>query len=130
MIHSLSLPTFTYICMGQLSHFHPGRLRPFSTLSRFILLQVDQVSSVPLAMCSFRMIPLSRHSVDRSQRAFHSSTHNVVRTTRWKAVLGGRWPWNGCLSVSGHLLGGSDLRCWQPFGVCGEGLSPPVHTSR
>ena len=39
--------------------------------------------------------------------------------------------WQGVghgVGVSGHLLGGSDLRCWQPFGVCGEGLSPPVHT--
>ena len=34
------------------------------------------------------------------------------------------------VGVSGHLLGGSDLRWRQPFGVCGEGLSPPVHTSR
>ena len=30
---------------------------------------------------------------------------------------------------SGHLLGGSYLHCWQPFGECGEGLSPPVQTS-
>ena len=34
------------------------------------------------------------------------------------------------VGVSGHLLGGSDLRSRQPFGVCREGLSPPVHTSR
>ena len=34
------------------------------------------------------------------------------------------------MGVSGHILGGSDLRWRQPFGVCGEGLSPPVHTSR
>ena len=34
------------------------------------------------------------------------------------------------VGVSGHLLGGSDLSCWQPIGVCEEGLSPPVHTSR
>ena len=41
--------------------------------------------------------------------------------------------WQGVghgVGVSGHLLGGSDLRWRQPFGVCGEGLSPPVHTSR
>ena len=33
------------------------------------------------------------------------------------------------VDASSHLLGGSDLRCWQPFGVlvCGEGPSPPVH---
>ena len=36
---------------------------------------------------------------------------------------------NNGVGVSG-LLGGSDLRFWQPSGVCGEGLSPPVHTSR
>ena len=34
------------------------------------------------------------------------------------------------VGVSGPLLGGSDLRWRQPFGVCGEGLSPPVHTNR
>ena len=41
--------------------------------------------------------------------------------------------WQGVghgVGVSCHLLGGSDLRCCQPFGVCGEGLSPPVHISR
>ena len=34
------------------------------------------------------------------------------------------------MGVSCHLLGGSYLRCWQPFGVCREGLSPPVQISR
>ena len=41
--------------------------------------------------------------------------------------------WQGVghgVSVSGHLLGCSDLRCWQRFVVFGEGLSPPVHTIR
>ena len=79
-----------------------ARQRPFCTLSLFKLLQVDQGSSVPLAKCSFGMIPLSRHSVDRSPRVFHSSTHNVVRAScfegasveynktvsGWKPVLG------------------------------------------
>ena len=31
------------------------------------------------------------------------------------------------VDISDHLLAGSDLRCWQPFGVCGEVLSPPVY---
>ena len=34
--------------------------------------------------------------------------------------------WQGVghgVGVSCHLLGGSYLRCWQPFGVCREGLS-------
>ena len=39
-----------------------ARQRPFCTNSRLKLLQVDQGSSVPLATCSFGMIPLSRHS--------------------------------------------------------------------
>ena len=98
---------------------------------------------MPLAKCSFGMIPLSRHSVDRSPRALHSSTHNVVRASCFEVLsasvesrklfldvslcLAGRWPWSG---VSDHLLGGGDVRWRQPFGVCGEGLSPPVHTSR
>ena len=41
--------------------------------------------------------------------------------------------WQGVghgVGVSDHLLGGSYLRWRQPFGVCGEGLSPPVHTRR
>ena len=40
--------------------------------------------------------------------------------------------WQGVghgVGVLGYLLGGSDLRCLQPFVVCGEGLSPPVHTT-
>ena len=41
----------------------------------------------------------------------------------WKGVGYG-------MGVSGHLLGGSDLRCWLPYHVCGEGISPAVHTSR
>ena len=41
------------------------------------------------------------------------------------------WPGVGHgVGVSGHLLGGSDLRWRQPFGVYEEELSPPVHTSR
>ena len=72
MRHSLSLPTVAYICMRELPHFHHGPTTSFFlTLSRFRLLQVDQDSSVPLVKCSFVMIPLSRHSVDRSPRDFH-----------------------------------------------------------
>ena len=71
---------------------------------------------MPLAKCSFGMIPLSRHSVDRSPRAFHSSTHNVVRASCFEVLsasvesrklfldvslcLAGRWPWSGCLGSS------------------------------
>ena len=71
---------------------------------------------MPLAKCSFGMIHLSRHSVDRSPRAFHSSTLNVVRASCFEVVsasvesrklflggslcLAGRWPWGGCLESS------------------------------
>ena len=71
---------------------------------------------MPLAKCSFGMIPLSRHSVDRSPRAFHSSTHNVVRASCFEVLsasvesrklfldgsmcLAGRWSWSGCLGSS------------------------------
>ena len=71
---------------------------------------------MPLAKCSFGIIPLSHHSVDRSPRAFHSSTHNVVRTSCFEVLsasvesrklfldvslfLAGRWPWSGCLGSS------------------------------
>ena len=62
------------------------------------------------------MIPLSCHSVDCSPRAFHSSTHNVVRASCFEVLsasvescklildkslcLAGRWPWSGCLGSS------------------------------
>ena len=62
------------------------------------------------------MIPLSRHSVDRSPRAFHSSTEHVVRASCFEVLsasvesrklfldvslcLAGRWPWSGCLGSS------------------------------
>ena len=93
---------------------------------------------MPLVKCSFGMIPLSRHSVDRSPRAFHSSTHNAVRASCFE-VLGASvesrnlfLDGSPCMAVdiSDHLLGGSDLRCWQPFDVCGEGRYPLVHASR
>ena len=47
---------------------------------------MDHGTSVPLAKCSFGMIPLSRHSVDRSPRVFHSSTHNVVRASCFEVL--------------------------------------------
>ena len=96
-----------------------ARHRPFCTPSRFKLLQVDQGSSVPLANCSFGSIPLSRHSVDRSPRAFNSSTHNVVRASCFEVLnvyvesrklfldgslyLAGRWPWSECLGSSSWM---------------------------
>ena len=68
---------------------------------------------MPLAKCSFGMIPLSRHSVDRSP---NPSTRNVVRASCFEVVsasvesiklfvdgslcLAGRWPWSGCLVSS------------------------------
>ena len=71
---------------------------------------------MPLAMCSFGMSPLSRHSVDRSPRALHSSTHIVVRASGFEVLtasvksrklfldgsmcLAVRWPCSGCLGSS------------------------------
>ena len=74
---------------------------------------------MPQAKCSFGMIPLSRHSVDRSPRAFHSSTHNVVRASCFEVLLLSQgscfWmeanAWQGVVlevNLSGRLLGGSD----------------------
>ena len=96
--------------------FIMARQRPFCTLIRFKLLQVDQGSSVPRAKCSLGMIPLSHHSVNRSPGAFHSSTHNVVRASCFEVLsasvesmklfldgsmcLAGRWPWSGCIGSS------------------------------
>ena len=75
------------------------------------------------------MIPLSRHSVDRSPWAFHFSTHNVVRTSCFEVVSasvesrklfldGIPCAWQGVghgVGASSHLLGGTDLHCWHPF---------------
>ena len=83
MIHSLSVPTVTYVCMRELPHFHHG---PASSFLYSQPSQVDQDSSVPLAKCSFGMIPLSRHSVDRSPRVFHSSTNNVARASCFEVL--------------------------------------------
>ena len=59
-----------------------ARHRPFSTLCRIKLLQVDQ--GAPL---SFQMIPLSRHSVDCPERLFHSYIHNVVRASCFEVLI-------------------------------------------
>ena len=50
-----------------------------------------------------------------------------------KLLLGGCLAWQGVghgVCISGHIPGGSDLRCWQPYAVCVKRLSPVVHTSR
>ena len=73
MRHSMSLPTVTHICMRELPHFHHGPTSSFLHSQPFKLIHVDQGSCGPLAKCSFGIIPLSRYSVDRSPRAFHSS---------------------------------------------------------
>ena len=78
---------------------------------------------MPLSKCSLGMIPLSRHSVDRSPRVLHSSTHNVVRASWFevltacvesrKLFLDGSLCWAGVghgVDVWGQFLGGSDLR--------------------
>ena len=99
--------------------FIMARQHPVCTLGRFKLLQVDQGSSMPLAKCSFGMISLSRHSVDRSPRAFHSSTYNVVRASCFEVLsasvesiklfldgilcLAGRWPWSEWRQLSDLL---------------------------
>ena len=143
MRHSrLSPQSHTYV-WESFHIFIMARQRPFCTLSRFKLLQVDRGSSVPLAKCSFGMIPLSRHSVvDHQGRSTPLPTmwyeHLVLR---WLELLLNQeicfWmeacAWQGVghgVGVSGHLRGGSDLRCWRRFGVCGERLSPTVHTRR
>ena len=116
MRHSLSLPTVTYICMGELPHFHHS---PTTSFLHSQPIQAPQ--SGPGLVCAagqmfIWMIPLSRHSVDRSPRAFHSSTHNVVRASCFEVLsasvesrklfldvslcLAGRWPWSGCLGSS------------------------------
>ena len=129
------------LCMRELPHFHHDPTSSFLHSQPIQLLQVNQGSSVPLANSSFGMIPLSRHSVDRSARAFHSSTHNVVPASCCEVLsvfvesrnlyLGGSlWLTDHGVDVCDQLLGGSDLSYWQPFCICGEGLSPPVLTRK
>ena len=109
MIHSLSLPTVTYICTGELPHFHHSPTTSFLHSQPIQTPPSGPGAPVPLVKCSFGMIPLSRHSVDRSPRAFHSSTHNMVRASCFESrklfldgsmCLAGRWPWSGCLGSS------------------------------
>ena len=91
MRHSLSLPTVKYICMRELPHFHHG---PTSSL------------------------PLSRHSVDLSPRAFHSSTHTVVRASCFEVVSA---------SVESIMLFWMEACAWQ--GV-GHGLGTSIWMQR
>ena len=51
------------------------------------LLSADSISSkwTRAHLCSWPSV-LSRHSVDRSLRAFHSSTHNVVRASCFEVL--------------------------------------------
>ena len=107
MRHSLSLPTVTYICMGELPHFH------HSPTTSFLHSQPIQAPpSGPGLVCAAGQMfiwddpsvtPLSSSSssntgklllegysqatlVDRSPRAFHSSTHNVVRASCFEVL--------------------------------------------
>ena len=78
-IQNLSLPTVTYICMRELPHCHHG---PTSSFLHSPPIQTPP--NGPWFICAagqvliWDVISQSRHSVDRSPRAFHSSTHNVV----------------------------------------------------
>ncbi len=112
MRHSLSLPTVTYICMGELPHFH------HSPTTSFLHSQPIQTPpSGPGLICAAgQMFIWYDPSVDRSPRAFHSSTHNVVRASCFEVLsasvesrklfldvslcLAGRWPWSGCRGSS------------------------------
>ena len=86
MIHSLSLPTVTYICMGELPHFH------HSPTTSFLHSQPIQTPPTgPGLVCAAGQMfscddPLSRHSVVRSPWAFHSSTNNVVRASCFEVL--------------------------------------------
>ena len=71
-----------------------ARQRPFCTLSRFKLLQVDQGSSVPLVKCSFGMIPLSCFEMVRA------SVESRKLFLDGGLCLAGRWPWSGCIGSS------------------------------
>ena len=88
--------------------------------------------------------PLS-YFIDRSPRAFHSTTHNVVRESCFEVLrasvesiklfldgslcLAGRWPWSGCLGPSSwrqrSALLAIFLRMWGgaiPASACKQGI--------
>ena len=96
---------------------------------------------MPVAKCSFGMIHLSRHSVDRSPRALHSSTHNAMRASCFEVLSASV---ESIKPVSGWkpVLGRAFAIAWMfriiflEAAICvvgklssyvGEGLSLPVH---
>ena len=92
MRHSrLSLCTVAYICMGELPYFH-------DPTSSFLYSQpIQPPPSEPwLWLCRW-MIPLSRHSVDRSQRASHSSTHTMVPASCFEVLRASMESRNMCV---------------------------------
>ena len=135
MRHNLSLTTVTYICMREHPHFHHG---PTSSFLHYQPIQTPPSglgSPVPLVKSSFGIIPLSRHSVDRSPRAFHSSTHNVVRASSFE-VLNASVESRKLLFLDGILCFATRFGATvQHFGLLlklrisfkQEGVQPPAH---
>ena len=104
--------------MGELPYFH------HSPTTSFLHSQPIQAPPIgPGLVCAAGQMfiwddpsKLSRHSIDRSPRAFRSSTHNVVRAFCFEVLsasvesrklfldvsmcLAGHWPWSGCLGSS------------------------------
>ena len=113
MRHSLSLPTVTYICMGELPHFHHG------PTSSFLHSQPIQTPpSGPGLICVAGQVFIwDDHATQLIfHQGLHSSTHYMVLATffevlsasveprklflDWSLCLAGHWPWSGCLGSS------------------------------
>ena len=118
MRHSLSLPTVTYICMGELPYFH------HSPTTSFLHSQPIQAPpSGPGLVCSAgQMFIWDYPSVTPLSWSFTKGvgttprTHNVVRASCFEVLsasvesrklfldgslcLAGRWPLSGCLGSS------------------------------
>ena len=138
MRHSLSLPTVTYICMGELPHFQHG-----STTSFLHSQPIQTPPSGPGLICAAGQVfiwddlsvtPLSWSFTEGVPLLYPQCGTSIlfwgvkcVYVESRKLFLGGRlclaerWPWSACVSRVIFLE--------TAIGVCEEGLSPPVHIS-
>ena len=138
MRHSLSLPTVTYICMRE-------RASTFSSWPDNVLsaLSADSNSSkwTRAHLCHWPSVHLGWSLCYATQLIVHQGRStallemcyehlvlscNVLLLSQescfWMEARAWQCVGHG-VGVSDHLLGGNDLCCCQPFGICAEELS-------
>ena len=129
-----------YMCMKELPNVYHGPTSSFLHSQPIHNPPSGPGPSVPLAKCSFGMIPLSPcHAI---QLIVHRGCSTPLPTMWYENIVLIAFVESRKLFPDGSMcLGGRslamewmsvinfcDLRYWQPFCVCGEALSPPVHT--